>query len=487
MRAPRWEVIVSDVRDALRAMPAGHFHCAVTSFPYWQLRDYEGDDRQIGLEPTFAEFVRTCVDVSREIRRVLRKDGTFWLNMGKSYAGARSFQGDDEDTDGVFSRRAARLGSLSGSSVPKEGDDAFARRDVRQRGLGHRRDPAFKDQDLVMQGHLLAEALRQDGWWLRSDNVWHKNAMPESATTRPANTHENVFILTPSKDCFFDMEAVRTETKDPKRTGHVFGGAQRVLIDPAGSQGEDTLRRTGNTYEASSGANLRTVWSDEPSVNEFMESLWEEFLDYAAERLGIGTDVWKIGNEPFPLEHFAVFSTKLVERCVKAGTSEKGCCPECGTSWQRTVTKGEPDREHQIACGSDADGNYDGESTKNHGKAGVQDASAVKARILAGMRKRISTWSPGCECPGAVNPVPCRVLDPFTGSGRTGKASIALGRDFTGIELIDKYAAMARANIADPEWESRERARIRREKKEALRAELRARGEEPAEEQKALF
>lgn len=440
MRKPVFEVVQSDVLVALQHVPDASVQCIVTSFPYWRLRDYCGHPEQLGLEPTFAEFVQKCVVISRELRRVLRKDGTFFLNMGKSYGGKRSFQGKADDTDGVFARRAARLGNLSEGAPEPEGDDAFARRDLRHGGLGHDRDPAFKDEDLCMQGHLLAEALRQDGWWLRSDNVWWKNAMPESVTSRTANTHENVFLLTKSRDYFWDAEAVRTaaKTKDGKGTAH-----------------------------------LRSVWDDcgpNFTAADFADELWREFLDFAAERLTTMGDVWKISNESFPLGHFAVFSTKLVERCVKAGTPEAGCCPKCQAPWRRTVTLGEPDLEHRAACGGTGeDGTYRGKSTKGHDAVGVQDASEVKKRILEGMRERISTWAPGCECrasDGSIpESIPSLVLDPFCGTGRTLKASLALGRDAVGIELVPEYAAMARQNAADPGWEVAQRDRIRAERK----------------------
>lgn len=494
MRKPIFDVVEGDALAQLRTFPSDSVHCVVTSFPYWALRDYRGHPDQLGLEPTFQEFVDKCVAISREIRRVLRKDGTFWLNMGKSYAGTRSFQGKADDTDGVFARRAARLGSLSEGVDPKlaetygrqfayraqrenegglraaaesEGDDAFARRDRRHGGLGHGRDPAFKDQDLIMQGHLLAEALRKDGWWLRSDCVWWKNAMPESVFSRPSNTHENVFLLTKSASYFYDAEAVRTPTKDPGRTGHVFGGKDRAPDLAAGGVNGHTVRKTGNAYVASSSSSLRSVWADD-AADKFLDALWVEFLEFAAERLSLMGDVWKISNEPFPERHFAVFSTKLVERCVRAGTSEKGCCPKCGAPWERTVTKGEPDLAHRAACGGvGPEGTYEGESTKAHEDDGVQDASAVKARILEGLRNRISTWAPGCACPEAADPIPCLVMDPFGGSGRSAKVAVALGRDALVIELVPEYAAMARANIADPNWEKAQRDRIRAERKAA--------------------
>lgn len=154
-----------------------------------------------------------------------------------------------------------------------------------------------------------------------------------------------------------------------------------------------------------------------------------------------------VSSPPFPQE--------LAERCILAGTSAHGCCPKCAAPWRRVVEKGEPLREQQAACGGDANGEYHGEATKAFAGSGAQNASEVKARILAGMRERRTTaWLPACECGGgsgtyqaAYAPVPCTVLDPFTGSGTTGVVAVRHGRSFVGIELNPDYAAMARKRI----------------------------------------
>jgi hypothetical protein len=157
--------------------------------------------------------------------------------------------------------------------------------------------------------------------------------------------------------------------------------------------------------------------------------------------------VWRINPQPFSGSHFATMPPLLAETCILAGTSESGCCPSCGAPWERIVEKGEPDEAARRAAGADAAGEYHGASTKGHAAAGVQDASAVKARVLEGMRvKRTVGWRPTCGCPEHV-PRPCVVLDPFAGAGTTLLVADRLRRDAIGIELNESYAEMARARL----------------------------------------
>ena len=153
MRPPQHQIFVGDVREQLREFPDQSVQSYCTSLPYWQLRSYgKGMPGQIGLEPTFDEWIAESVAVFRELRRTLRADGTLWLNCGQSFAGSRSFQGTAAGTDGAFARRAHALGDLSsGALSPEEGDGAHARRDVRQGGLGHRLADGFKSGDLIQQ------------------------------------------------------------------------------------------------------------------------------------------------------------------------------------------------------------------------------------------------------------------------------------------------------------------------------------------------
>ena len=290
-------ILVGDVLDRLREIPSESVHCVVTSPPYWGLRDYgtgkwEGGeagcdhkqtvarrdggrtnidgfhgaassdsdkgainyrdicgkcgarriDRQIGLEATPELFIARMVEVFREVRRVLRSDGVMFLNMGDSYASARLYD------------RNGTLGQV-------------------------------KQKDLVGIPWMLAFALRSDGWYLRSDIIWHKpNPMPESVTDRPTKSHEYLFLLTKAAHYFYDADAVREDGSRYEWNTKKFKGGD-IAIHHRSTEGNESAGPTA-------GRNRR--------------------------------DVWTIATENFPGAHFATFPRKLVEPCILAG------CPAGG-------------------------------------------------------------------------------------------------------------------------------------------------------------
>jgi DNA modification methylase len=276
-----WEIRQGDVCDRLREMPDESVQCVVTSPPYWGLRDY-GDDGQLGLEPNPEQYVANLVEVFREVGRVLRDDGTLWLNLGDSYAG--SGKGPSND----YPRGAEHLSNVL--SVPNRWLTVPA---------------GLKGKDLVGIPWMVAFALRADGWWLRSDIVWSKpNPMPESVTDRPTRAHEYLFLLTKSARYYYDAEAVRE-----RDTGQDH--ARQVL------DGQPSLEPSNGL--ASPHRGLRTL----------------------AGRDGLGRNrrsVWEIATEPYPEAHFATFPTKLVEPCILAGSSPKAC-GECGVPWERVAER----------------------------------------------------------------------------------------------------------------------------------------------------
>ena len=158
-------------------------------------------------------------------------------------------------------------------------------------------------------------------------------------------------------------------------------------------------------------------------------------------------NVWSISPKGYAGAHFATFPPALVERCIRAGSSAHGCCSECGSPFERVIEKGETLDEWKKSCGADSHGEYNGVAQKDYAAHGVQDASAVKARILAGMvEKRTAGWRRTCKCTsGGV--MPSRVLDPFGGSGTTGLVADILGRDATLIELNPEYIQLAKERI----------------------------------------
>jgi len=325
------------------------------------------------------------VEVFREVRRVLRDDGTIWLNMGDSY-----------------------VASKSGAPAAAE----F------RHGDGYRVFPGIivdglKPKDLVGIPWRLAFALQADGWYLRSDIIWAKpNPMPESVTDRPTKAHEYVFLLTKSARYFYDADAVREPNP---RAAEVWpsGGA----VKSNGANPSDRNDWGALIHQNPAGRNLRSVWN--------------------------------IPTEPFPEAHFATFPKALVEPCIKAGTSEKGCCPECGAAWVRE-TNVEYVKSPVHGAGSIV-GSRNGPRTDSHLDGGAYNKDGFGG--LPRVNKEVTTtgWRSQCTCikPGdyKTQPIPCTVLDPFAGSGTTGVVALRLGRSFIGIELSPAYAEMARKSL----------------------------------------
>jgi DNA modification methylase len=270
-------VHIGDCRAVMASLPAESVHCVVTSPPYWGLRDY-GEAGQLGLEPTPEEYVANMVEVFRGVRRVLRDDGTVWLNLGDSYA-----------PDHAQKRNAGWKGEgPSGNSGIHSNVTGSRARDSRGAPVG------LKPKDLIGIPWRVAFALQADGWYLRSDIIWAKpNPMPESVTDRPTKSHEYVFLLTKSARYYFDADAVR-EPGDYVGTG--LTKAERVRNTPALASGisQSALHVTGPSSMLGNpaGRNIRSVWA--------------------------------IATQPYPGAHFATFPEKLVEPCVKAGCPPDG-------------------------------------------------------------------------------------------------------------------------------------------------------------------
>ena len=270
---PTWDILQGDSIEVMRGMEPESVHCVVTSPPYWGLRNY-GMDGAYGLEPTLDGYIERMVEVFREVRRVLRKDGTLWLNLGDAYAANRSYQ--------VTDNKHISVGNESAAAVPS----------------------GLKPKDLMGIPWRVAFALQTDGWWLRSDIVWHKpNPMPESVRDRPTRAHEYVFLLTKSAKYFCDADAIRTPGQEYIGQAGTFSrnGAVAKHVIPGQTAAEHRLR----DGRVPTGANARTVWS--------------------------------IATQPYKGTHFATYPEKLVEPCILAGTSERGVCGVTGDPWERCV------------------------------------------------------------------------------------------------------------------------------------------------------
>jgi len=380
------KILVNDCVESMKAMPDQSVHCCVTSPPYWGLRDY-GHDGQIGLEHTPEAYVSKMVEVFREVRRVLRDDGTLWLNLGDSYAQSeiRNRNGESQD----FYRPCR---------------DGVAQ-------TGRKQNHGLKPKDLVGIPWRVAFALQADGWWLRQDIIWHKpNPMPESVTDRCTKAHEYIFLMTKSDRYFYDADAINeisvTGVK-PTKYGKGHGGhAKSMGRNPSGNERPDA------TPMSTASRNRRSVWT--------------------------------ITTRPYSGAHFATFPPDLVEPCIQAGTSEEGCCPACGTPWERVVDIESPDgRRAAVIKGNkayDEDGNpLMGDNMIDHGVRGSWNSGGKT------LKRTTTGWRPGCECGG--DPVPCTVLDPFGGAGTTGLVADQLGRNAILCELNPEYANLAENRI----------------------------------------
>ena len=376
-------ILEGDVRARLADVPEQSVQCCVTSPPYYGLRDY-GVTGQIGLEPTLAEYIATMVAVFRDVRRVLRDDGTFWLNIGDSYA-ANGGVATSED------RNKYRSASLTGGSLPGAGRGRI------DRGAG------LKPKDLMMVPARLALALQDDGWYLRSDIIWHKpNPMPESVTDRPTSAHEHIFLLTKQPRYYYDADAIREANArewDPTNNGaftHQSGEYDGKIL------GRATMPHSGlgNAHPNPAGRNCRNVWS--------------------------------IATMPYKEAHFATFPPEIPRRCIMAGTSEKGQCAACGAPWVRVVEV------------LDRVATRPGNPMKND--AARKDAETRNHRYVT--TKETTGWSPSCEC-NAGPPIPQTVLDPFAGAGTTLLVADQLGRNAIGVELNPTYADLIERRLKE--------------------------------------
>jgi len=286
-----WEIRQGDVIERLRYMPAESVQCVVTSPPYWGLRDY-GTPGQLGLQRTPEEYVAKMVEVFREVRRVLRRDGTLWLNLGDSYAqnGGPGWQGK------TIQRANRRFTAVR---------DTVALRD-------HGRNAAhgLKPKDLVGIPWRIAFALQADGWWLRSDIIWAKpNPMPESVTDRPTKAHEYLFLLAKSASYYFDQEAVKENGKPdmgPPMAGFATEGEHTAVAwnRPAGKHSATDPQASGRRITKNV-ARRRAEGGPHDAPFGPKRNI---------------RSVWTIPTQPFPEAHFATFPVKLVEPCIKAGS-----------------------------------------------------------------------------------------------------------------------------------------------------------------------
>jgi DNA modification methylase len=321
-------------------------------------------DAGIGLEQTPSDYVAKMVQVFREVWRVLRDDGTAWINLGDSY----------------------NANTGSGFNGQKRYDDA--NRNTRMKL------PELRPKNLVGIPWRVALALQADGWYLRSDIIWAKpNPMPESVTDRPTKAHEYVFLLTKRARYFYDADAVRE--------GYA-GSFEKYMSSLASArryyEGSQNKKATGFKNDRhNSGRNRRTVWT--------------------------------IATATYSGAHFATFPPKLIEPMIKAGTSERGCCPECGKQWVRVTEKTRiPNPGHK----------WGSRGNDKHSQHATLTTSELTVSTTIG-------FTPTCS--HDHTPIPSTVLDPFVGSGTTVQVARALGRRGIGVDLSAEYLQLARQRL----------------------------------------
>ena len=273
------QIFNQDCIQGMRSLPDGCVNTCVTSPPYWGLRDY-GHEGQLGLEETPEAFVSQMVEVFREVKRLLRDDGTLWLNLGDSYAAQRS--GTHQPAETLAGGKGGKTNA--GDRVNRDRFDGYnPTRNAKAIGLKHK--------DLVGIPWRVAFALQADGWWLRQDIIWHKpNPMPESVTDRCTKAHEYIFLLSKSPRYYFDSDAIQEDAKHYATDKRAGAGNIRYegkrTIDKSGKNGQESFVTINETR------NKRSVWT--------------------------------VTTKPFKDAHFATYPEDLIVPCILAG------CPEGG-------------------------------------------------------------------------------------------------------------------------------------------------------------
>ena len=464
-----------DVRESLRNLPEASVHAVVTSPPYFGLRNYgiepsvwggvkscehewvsdryyteksasassaanftpageenaarvkearwREDDTcstcgawrgQLGLEKSPSLFVGHLVEVFAEVARVLRPDGTCWLNLGDSYSGhPGNKQVPDEDAP---SNKPGFVGNMRLTTVGMEG---------------------LKAKDLMLVPFRVALAMQEAGWYLRSWAPWVKRTcLPEAVTDRPSNALEVVYLFAHPKSrgrYFYDADAVR-KPSSPSVTARPEASRRHVGTKAtSGSQ-------QGGVGSSGLGVNDPTAGRNRRNTDGFFESLnlirdGEDVMlpDEAGSPLA-----HVVNPKPYAGAHFAVMPGALVEPMVKASTSEHGVCGACGSPWERLTEK-----------------SATGVSTQGpHGLGAIhrRESLGLKQVNREGFTRDVVYttvgWSPTCECPDNV-PVPATVLDPFSGSGTVGMVALREGRSYVGLDRNAEYLSLAEARITE--------------------------------------
>jgi DNA modification methylase len=410
----RWAVACGDAESRLRTLPDGCVHTSVSSPPYYALRDY-GVDGQIGLESSPEAFIERLVSVYREVRRVLRDDGTAWVNMGDSY-NADGRKGRDHMGEGKNNSYSAWQNKTMSGTKPK---------------------------DMMGIPWMLAFALRADGWYLRQDIIWHKpNPMPESVKDRCTKSHEYLFLLSKTPRYYFDAEAI-CEPCSPNTNARI----SQNLMDQIGSHRANGGSKTNGPMRAVIKGSTRKL--AEVGLGIKTNASFEEACSMPVDSRN-KRSVWTISTKSYKGAHFATFPPDLVEPCIRAGTSEHGVCDQCGSPFVRTMERERvatrPGTASKVLRSGQALDRQSGELVEcgnkpwSSAEVGNRDPQRHVTRVTT------TGWESSCECiaPNAIGGV---VLDPFAGSGTTIEVAVDLGRRGIGTELNPAYVKLVRKRM----------------------------------------
>jgi DNA modification methylase len=314
MEAPRNQVLQGDALETLRSLPSRSAQCIITSPPYYALRDY-GVEGQIGLEPSLEAYFERLLPVFDELHRVLRLNGTLWLNIGDSYA-------NDEKWGGATGGKHA--GGLHGEPVGRA-----------------RRKTGLKPKELMLVPFRLALALQAAGWWVRQTIIWDKpNPMPESVTDRCTQSHEYLFLLTRSERYYFDAAAIRTPLAEKTFTtfgiSHAAQGNDALGGVKSDNWGRTVAVRQPKTWKTPAGWDTTTGEGGHTSIHRSgradkqrghsrrhagFNDRWDAMTKAEQQALGANKrSVWTVATEPFTDAHFATFPARLIEPCILAGS-----------------------------------------------------------------------------------------------------------------------------------------------------------------------
>lgn len=401
------------------------------------LKRWNCADDSVGGDWKSACHICRMVLVFREARRVLRDDGTCWINYGDTYAsGGENRQGKSSNSINPNTPKCAAKHGMGHvpSSTKRESrtadtvsdavkgyDGVYARKVDRQSNNG---TFAIETSTGLAPGNLIgvpwriALALQADGWILRSDLPWCKlNAMPESCETRPGKALEYMFQFCKSMGAFFDMDAMRVQSKQKWCGTDFIPDSDKDIA----AHGKKT---------AATGASFNNRTDEEMSQRNFRNAdLWFESINSPHGIVGIGDELvgLDVVSQPYSKAHYATFPNRLIEPLIKCSTSEAGCCDRCGTPWRRVLTA--------ASGGAIGSAWLDHDNDAERGGFKTADSKGYKTGTTL-------YWEPGCTCHGRTgNPerVPCTVLDIFMGSGTTAEVSIGLGRRSWGIEISLRY------------------------------------------------